>query len=83
MHKNICRYTHSTPSPDPCSLCFFVNNQNAFSTYDYTCPIYKSIGMLRTIITLYNCAQKAIADSPANQKVHSTPHPFTYRHRNK
>lgn len=43
--------------------------QNAFSTYDYTCPIHKSIGMLRTIITLYNCSQKAIADSPANQKV--------------
>lgn len=43
--------------------------QNAFSTYDYTCPLVKSIGMLRCIITLYNCAQKAIADSPATQKV--------------
>ncbi len=43
--------------------------QNAFSSYDYTCPINKSIGMLRAIITLYNCSQKAIADSPANQKV--------------
>lgn len=47
--------------------------QNAFSSYDFTCPIYKSIGMLRTIITLYNCAQKAIADSPANQKVGPPP----------
>lgn len=26
-------------------------------------------GMLRCIITLYNLSQKAIADSPANQKV--------------
>jgi V-type H+-transporting ATPase subunit A len=43
--------------------------QNAFSNYDFTCPIFKSVGMLRTIVTLYNCAQKAIADSPANQKV--------------
>lgn len=43
--------------------------QNAFSPYDYTCPLPKSIGMLKVIITLYEEAQKAIADSPAEKKV--------------
>ena len=43
--------------------------QNAFTDYDYTCPLVKSIGMLRTIITLYNNCQRAIADSPAEAKV--------------
>ncbi|CAM9666250.1 unnamed protein product, partial [Discosporangium mesarthrocarpum] len=43
--------------------------QNAFTDYDYTCPLYKSLGMLKTIITFYNCTQKAIADSPADAKV--------------
>ncbi|CAM9397182.1 unnamed protein product, partial [Sphacelaria rigidula] len=43
--------------------------QNAFTDYDYTCPLYKSLGMLKTIITFYNCTQKAIADSPADAKI--------------
>nr|AGK85255.1 vacuolar ATPase subunit A [Fucus vesiculosus] len=43
--------------------------QNAFTDYDYTCPLYKSLGMLKMIITFYNCTQKAIADSPADSKV--------------
>eukprot|EP00752_Nemacystus_decipiens_P010522 g9370.t1 len=43
--------------------------QNAFTDYDYTCPLYKSLGMLKTIITFYNCTQKAIADSPVEAKV--------------
>jgi len=43
--------------------------QNAFTDFDYTCPLNKSIGMLKTIITLYTCCQKAIQDSPADQKV--------------
>ncbi|CAN0408935.1 unnamed protein product, partial [Laminaria digitata] len=43
--------------------------QNAFTDYDYTCPLYKSLGMLKTIITFYNCTQKAIADSPLEAKV--------------
>jgi V-type H+-transporting ATPase subunit A len=43
--------------------------QNAFTDYDFTCPLVKSIGMLRTIITFYNCAQRVIADSPAEAKV--------------
>ena len=43
--------------------------QNAFSEYDVTCPFYKGIGMLKAIITLYEEAQKAIKDSPAEKKV--------------
>eukprot|EP01041_Mallomonas_annulata_P006668 gene6668-13498_t len=43
--------------------------QNAFSSYDYTCPLTKSIGMLKTIITFYEHCQRAIADSPAEKKV--------------
>eukprot|EP01036_Dinobryon_divergens_P025186 gene25186-33709_t len=43
--------------------------QNAFSTWDFTCPLTKSIGMLKCIITLYEESQRAIADSPAEKKV--------------
>jgi len=43
--------------------------QNAFTTYDFVCPLTKSIGMLKSIITLYEEAQKAIADSPPERKV--------------
>ena len=43
--------------------------QNAFSSWDFTCPIHKSIGMLRNIVTLYKGSQKLIADSPASAKV--------------
>jgi len=45
--------------------------QNAFTDYDFTCPLVKSIGMLRTIITFYNNCQRIIADSPAEHKVRS------------
>lgn len=37
--------------------------QNAFTDYDFTCPLHKSVGMLRIIIVFYNASQKAIADS--------------------
>merc|ERR1711879_505428 len=43
--------------------------QNAFTPYDFMCPLSKSIGMLRTIITFYNCCQRSIQDSPADAKV--------------
>ncbi|CAM9553901.1 unnamed protein product, partial [Choristocarpus tenellus] len=43
--------------------------QNAFTDYDYTCPLYKSLGMLKTIVTFYNCTQKAISDSPPEAKI--------------
>jgi V-type H+-transporting ATPase subunit A len=43
--------------------------QNAFSTYDKTCPIYKAIGMLKCIITLYDCSLRAIKDSSSERKM--------------
>jgi len=43
--------------------------QNAFTTYDYTCPLSKSIGMLKCIIHFYDHCQRAIAESPAEKKV--------------
>lgn len=43
--------------------------QNAFTDYDYTCPLVKSVGMLRTIILFYNLSQKYIADSPPDAKI--------------
>jgi len=43
--------------------------QNAFTDYDYTCPLVKTLGMLACIITFYELAQKTIADSPADAKI--------------
>ncbi|GMI34757.1 hypothetical protein TeGR_g5318 [Tetraparma gracilis] len=43
--------------------------QNAFTDYDYTCPLSKTMGMLACIITFYTLSQKIIADSPADAKV--------------
>ncbi|OEU14763.1 V-ATPase subunit A4 [Fragilariopsis cylindrus CCMP1102] len=43
--------------------------QNAFTDFDYTCPLVKTVGMLKVIITFYNLSQKAIADSPADSKI--------------
>jgi len=43
--------------------------QNAFTEYDYTCPLPKSIGMLKCIVTFYDHCQRAIAESPAEKKV--------------
>jgi V-type H+-transporting ATPase subunit A len=43
--------------------------QNAFTDFDYTCPLPKTVGMLRVIIKFYDLCQKAIADSPADAKL--------------
>lgn len=43
--------------------------QNAFTSYDYFCPLPKSIGMLKCIITLYEESQKAISDSPPEKRI--------------
>eukprot|EP01084_Bolivina_argentea_P055442 101651_1 len=43
--------------------------QNAFTDYDFTCPLNKSLGMLKTIVTFYNCSQRAIANSPPDAKI--------------
>mmetsp|Transcript_2435 Transcript_2435/g.2828 ORF Transcript_2435/g.2828 Transcript_2435/m.2828 type:complete len:617 (-) Transcript_2435:765-2615(-) len=42
--------------------------QNAFSDYDYTCPLYKSVGIMRAIVHFHDEAQKLIAESPAEKK---------------
>ncbi len=43
--------------------------QNAFTDYDYTCPLVKTMGFMGTIVTLYEQALKAINDSPADAKI--------------
>lgn len=43
--------------------------QNAFTEHDFTCPLPKTVGMLKVIITFYDLCQKAIADSPSDAKL--------------
>jgi V-type H+-transporting ATPase subunit A len=43
--------------------------QNAFTEHDFTCPLPKTVGMLKVIVTFYDLCQKAIADSPATSKL--------------
>ena len=43
--------------------------QNGFTAYDRYCPFYKSVWMLRNIITFYNEAQRAVENSSADKKI--------------
>ncbi len=43
--------------------------QNAFTDYDLTCPVAKSIGMLKCIITLYDNSQRALTSSSGDKKI--------------
>lgn len=43
--------------------------QNAFTEHDFTCPLPKTVGMLKVIVSFYDMCQKAIADSPADAKL--------------
>jgi len=43
--------------------------QNGFTDYDFKCPLAKTIGMMRVIVTFHETAQKAIAESTGDQKV--------------
>ena len=44
--------------------------QNAFSDYDFMCPLYKSLGMMKAICCFYENARKAINESQmSNNKV--------------
>jgi len=43
--------------------------QNAYSDTDYTCPLLKSAGMMRAIVTFHDLAQKVIRDSPQDNKI--------------
>merc|ERR1719498_364505 len=43
--------------------------QNGFTTYDYKCPIIKTIGMMRVIANFHEGAQKALAESTGDNKI--------------
>ncbi len=42
--------------------------QNAFSSYDYMCPLKKTVGMMKCISSYYNCAYKVLKDTTVEQK---------------
>ena len=43
--------------------------QNAFSDYDYTCPLDKSVAIMKAIVHFHDEAQRAIAESPPDNKI--------------
>jgi len=43
--------------------------QNGFTDYDFKCPLAKTIGMLKIIVSFHDSAQKAIAESTGETKV--------------
>merc|ERR1711920_74999 len=43
--------------------------QNAYTSYDYTCPLEKTVGMLKSIITYYENAKSLIDNSSEEHKV--------------
>jgi len=43
--------------------------QNAFTDYDVTCPLYKSVAIMKAIVRFHDAAQRAIAESPAETKI--------------
>merc|ERR1712217_864270 len=43
--------------------------QNAYTDYDYTCPLEKTVGMLKAMITYYELAKQLIDNSSEEHKV--------------
>merc|ERR1712107_887316 len=43
--------------------------QNAFTEYDFFCPLAKTIGMMKVIVGFHDSAQKAIAESSGENKI--------------
>jgi len=43
--------------------------QNAYTPYDYTCPLEKTVGMLKSIISYYEAAKSLIDNSSEEHKV--------------
>merc|ERR1719218_595733 len=43
--------------------------QNGFSDYDFMCPLAKTIGMIKVIVTFHDTAQKTIQESTGDQKI--------------
>ena len=42
--------------------------QNAFSDYDFNCPLWKTIGMMKCIVTYYENCKKVLAESQKSEK---------------
>jgi V-type H+-transporting ATPase subunit A len=42
--------------------------QNAFSGYDYTCPLKKTVGMMKCFVTYFDNAMKTLKESSGDQK---------------
>jgi len=42
--------------------------QNAFSSYDYNCPLYKTVGMLKCIIVYYESCCKVLKESQKSER---------------
>jgi len=42
--------------------------QNAFSAYDYNCPLPKTIGMMKCIVTYYESCKKVLLESQKSEK---------------
>jgi len=43
--------------------------QNGFTPYDKFCPFYKTVWMMRNVITFFNLAQKSVESSNDDKKV--------------
>jgi len=43
--------------------------QNGYSEYDFKCPLPKTIGMMRVIVTYHECAQKVMAETSGDNKI--------------
>merc|ERR1719473_1823570 len=43
--------------------------QNGFSKYDFMCPLAKTIGMMKVIVTFHEVAQKTILESTGDNKI--------------
>jgi V-type H+-transporting ATPase subunit A len=42
--------------------------QNAFSDYDYNCPLEKTVGMMKCIVTYYEQCNKILQESQMSDK---------------
>ena len=42
--------------------------QNSFTEYDFTCPLAKTTGMMKSIMTYFNLALKTIKESSGENK---------------
>jgi len=42
--------------------------QNAFSTYDYNCPLHKTLGMMKCIVRFFENAKRCIVESTKSEK---------------